>query len=112
GQPRPVVAVRPEPPPPPAPALTQSKPVEEAKAEPSAEPANEEPPPPVAPTAVTLAIRSITIGQSKALVLESGERVFEGATLPGGYVVKSISADSVVLERMGETSVVSVGASK
>ena len=61
---------------------------------------------------MTLAIRSITIGQSRSLVLNSGERVFEGATLPGGYVVKSIAANAVVLDRMGEQSVVTVGAQK
>jgi hypothetical protein len=64
------------------------------------------------PTAVSLAIRSITIGQSRALVLETGERVFEGATLPGGYTVKSIAADRVVLTRQGEESIVQVGESR
>lgn len=107
-QPRPVAKVVPEPPP----ALITPPRAPEPAVEPSVETPAAEVAPVPQPAAVTLAIRSITIGQYRSLVLDSGERVFEGATLPGGYVVKSIAANAVVLDRMGEQSIVTVGASK
>jgi type III secretion protein D len=55
---------------------------------------------------VTMAIRSVTVGQSRSLVLVSGERLFEGAVLPSGHTLKSIASDRIVLEKMGEETVI------
>lgn len=66
---------------------------------------------PVAP-GVTIPIRSVTVGQRRWIILESGQKVLEGGRLPGGPIVKSISADRVVLDHNGQQSTVLIGAGK
>ncbi len=110
-QPKPVT-------PAPPPAAIVAAPGKEPAKEPEPMPVEEAPAvvpvaDPAAPaTTMSLNIRSVTVGQFRSLVLESGERVFEGASLPGGYVVKSISAAEVVLDKMGQRVTVSVGGSR
>lgn len=37
------------------------------------------------------------MGPMKYLILEGGERVFEGAELPGGYILKGIGVNELIL---------------
>jgi type III secretion protein D len=105
-----------ETPPPPQAQITQSAPAVQAEAppQPGPEPGPEPAPAAVAAAppkeaAVALKIRSITVGTFRSLVLESGEKVFEGAVLPSGHTIKSIAADKVILEKSGQESIVAVG---
>lgn len=61
------------------------------------------------PEAPRLAIRSWNLGKRAMLSLENGATVFEGGHLGGGYILKSIHADQLVLLRDGKEQVVSLG---
>ena len=42
-------------------------------------------------------VTSVSMGPMKYLILDSGERVFEGAELPGGYILEGIGVDKLIL---------------
>lgn len=46
---------------------------------------------------ITIPYRSIRIGGTKSITLMDGQRLFEGAQLPNGYVVSSIAYDRIVV---------------
>lgn len=48
-----------------------------------------------------LPLRSLSIGNRRVMTMENGERVFVGATLKNGFLVKSIEEDRLVLVKDG-----------
>ena len=47
---------------------------------------------------LSLRFRTVNLGKVPYIVLDNGERYFEGARLPNGARLKSISSDGVFLE--------------
>jgi hypothetical protein len=50
-----------------------------------------------------LSIVSITLKPIPFVSMKDGQKFFTGGKLPGGYVIKSIATDHLVLERQGKT---------
>ena len=81
---------------------------------PESNPAEEEKPPmppvePVAeasPISVPLVVRDVTIGRSKFITTMSGNDVREGSIVRGGFIVKTIASDYVILVKDGEEVIV------
>ncbi|MDY0220913.1 MAG: type III secretion system inner membrane ring subunit SctD [Desulfobacterium sp.] len=52
-----------------------------------------------------LSIVSITLKPIPFVSMKDGQKFFTGGKLPGGYVIKSIATDRLVLERQGKTKI-------
>ena len=60
--------------------------------------------------AIDLSIKELQLGDIKFIVTRDGTRYFEGAFIPGGFLVKSIDSDYVKLEKDGIIANYPVGA--
>jgi type III secretion protein D len=47
---------------------------------------------------------SVSLGAMKFVTLETGERVFEGGELPGGYLLERIAIDALTLVKNSKTT--------
>jgi len=56
-------------------------------------------------------IDSVNIGETGWIVVKGGEKVFTGGTLPGGFVVKSIGKEGIVLKRGDQQITIQPGGS-
>lgn len=59
---------------------------------------------------ISLDIKELQLGEIKFIVTEDGTRYFEGAYIPGGFLVKNISSNYVNLEKDGVIAKFPVGA--
>lgn len=57
-----------------------------------------------APAASTFKVISVSMGALKFVTLESGERIFEGGELPGGYMLERIGLDALTLTKNSKTT--------
>ena len=57
---------------------------------------------------MNIKVSSVTLNPIKFIILASGERIFEGGTLPGGYVVEKIDVDALNLNLNGIKTVFSL----
>ena len=58
------------------------------------------------PVRVPLTVRDVTIGRTKFLTTSTGADVREGSIVAGGFTVKTIASDHVILSKDGEDFVV------
>ena len=57
-----------------------------------------------APASSSFKVVSVSLGAMKFVTLESGERVFEGGELPGGYLLERIAIDALTLVKNSKTT--------
>ena len=55
-------------------------------------------------SAESFRIIAVSMGAMKFVTLESGERVFEGGELPGGFVLEHIDVDNLTLKKNGSST--------
>ena len=56
------------------------------------------------PAARAFKVVSVSLGAMKFVTLETGERVFEGGELPGGYLLERIAIDALTLVKNSKTT--------
>jgi type III secretion protein D len=55
-------------------------------------------------SAESFRIIAVSMGAMKFVTLESGERIFEGGELPGGFVLEHIDVDNLTLKKNGSST--------
>lgn len=56
-------------------------------------------------SASTFKVTSVSMGAMRFITLESGERIFEGGELPGGFILHAIDVDKLTLVKNDQTTI-------